>query len=57
MSGQEALEDLLEAVEEYCPTLKLEEMSAKDMEILLSSMLIVSLLTIRKIAIRKEPLF
>ena len=37
MSGQEALENLLETIEEYCPDLKLEELSAEDMEILLKT--------------------
>ena len=37
MSGQEALENLLEAIGQYCPDLKLEEMSTEEMEILLKT--------------------
>jgi len=37
ISGQEALENLLEAVGQYCSDLKLEEISEEDMEILLKT--------------------
>lgn len=37
ITAEEALENLLEAIEEYCPHLKINKMEKKDIEILLDS--------------------
>jgi|UniRef100_A0A7C6EG42 hypothetical protein len=37
ITAKEALENLSEAIEEYCPNLKIEKMTKEDLEILLNS--------------------
>ncbi len=37
ITAEEALENLLEAIEEYCPNLKIEQMTKEDLETLFSS--------------------
>lgn len=35
---EEALENIMEAIEEYCPSIKLEKMLKKDLEVLVDSL-------------------